>query len=89
MIKILENLGTGLFGIVVVLFIGGMFYLPFHIFFKDKELDETYNYHIWVKGVGNYRTNEYKVDGKCLTFTTHKNEDVVVCGSEIEIRKTH
>jgi hypothetical protein len=89
MIKFLEVLTSALFGIFIVLLIGAMVYLPFYFFNKDSELDKTYKYHIWVKGIGNYRTNSYQIDGKCLTFTDRHGAYITVCGSDMEITKTH
>ena len=89
MIKFLNVLVTALFGIFIVLLLGALVYLPFYVHYKDKTLDETYKYHIWVKGIGNYRTNSYQLNGKCLTFTDRHGAYITVCGSDMEITKTH
>jgi hypothetical protein len=89
MINFLRTIGTSIFAISVVLLFGGLLYLPFYLYQRDLKLDATYKYQIWVKGVGNYRTNSYKKDGKCLNFTTHRNEKIMVCGGDIEIKETH
>ena len=89
MIKFLNVLGTALFGIFIVLLLGALVYLPFYFVHKDNELNKTYKYRIWVKGIGNYRTNSYQLNGKCLTFTDRHGEYITVCGSDMEITKTN
>ncbi len=89
MIKFLNVLGTALFGIFIVLLLGALVYLPFYFVHKDNELNKTYKYRIWVKGIGNYRTNSYQIDGKCLTFTDRHGAYITVCGSDMEITKTN
>ena len=89
MIKFLNVLGTALFGIFIVLLLGALVYLPFYFVHKDNELNKTYKYRIWVKGIGNYRTNSYQLNGKCLTFTDRHGAYITVCGSDMEITKTN